>query len=92
MAELQVYFMILIQNTIILHFLFVCYRFLYLYDVEKKTWLTLMNDADYRSYTVMSIAPLQQSCVVLGNIFGKLRIFLADGKLHYIPVYNIFVH
>lgn len=54
--------------------------FLYLYDVEKKTWLTLMNDADYRSYTVMSVAPLQQSCVVLGNIFGKLRIFLADGS------------
>lgn len=51
-----------------------------------------MNDADYRSYTVMSVAPPQQSCVVLGNIFGKLRIFLADGKLHYIPVYNIFVH
>lgn len=55
-----------------------------MYDVEKKTWLTLMNDADYRSYTVMSVAPVKHSCVVLGNIFGKLRIFIADGKLHYI--------
>uniref|UniRef100_K1QY02 tRNA (34-2'-O)-methyltransferase regulator WDR6 n=1 Tax=Magallana gigas TaxID=29159 RepID=K1QY02_MAGGI len=54
--------------------------FLYLHDIEKERWLTLMNDPEYRSYTVMSVAPAQQSCIVLGNIHGKLRIFLAEGS------------
>lgn len=87
LVEFQVFFSIsFAKHNFFFTFCF-CDRFLYLHDIEKERWLTLMNDPDYRSYTVMSVAPAQQSCVVLGNIHGKLRIFLAAGKLQIISVH-----
>ena len=51
--------------------------------MEEKRWLTVMGDPEFRSFTVMAVSPAETRCIVLGNIHGKLRIFVADdGKLH----------
>ncbi|XP_061194456.1 tRNA (34-2'-O)-methyltransferase regulator WDR6-like isoform X1 [Saccostrea echinata] len=49
--------------------------YLYLYHVEEERWQTLQDDSEFRSYTVMSVAPTKHKCVALGNIHGTLRIF-----------------
>ncbi|XP_060064987.1 WD repeat-containing protein 6-like [Ylistrum balloti] len=51
---------------------------LLLHSRSDMTWVTLMSDVDFTSYTVLAQCPYHTHLIALGNITGTLRLFYTN--------------